>query len=112
MSFSKKVQLFPLFLHIYGRFRLNHKSATWALNMVLFKILWCWYCSLNSFQIAPLEGAVPASNFLISLGYRHLMDDLCIAYQIILRMEASDGGSMYVLSNVEAFYLHSIDFVQ
>ena len=29
-----------------------------ALNMVLFVMLWCWCCSLNSSQIAQLEDAV------------------------------------------------------
>ena len=34
---------------------LYQESANLALNTVLFLMLWCWCCSLNS----PLEGAVP-----------------------------------------------------
>ena len=31
----------------------------------LFLVLWCWCCSLNSLQIAPLESKVPAPTALI-----------------------------------------------
>ena len=40
------------------------KNANQALNMVLF-MLWCSYCTLNSSQKAPLEGALSGSNFKI-----------------------------------------------
>ena len=40
---------------------LHNNSANWALNMVLFLMLWCWCCLFNLSQIPPSEGAVPAS---------------------------------------------------
>ena len=40
---------------------LHQESANWALDMVLFLMLWCWSYSLNSSKIAHLEDAVPAS---------------------------------------------------
>ena len=46
---------------------LHQNSPNWSLHMVIF-MLWCLCCSLNSYQRAPFEAAVPASIIIMMLN--------------------------------------------
>ena len=58
--FLNIVNILSTKMHITSATYLHQNSANWAINMLLFFMLWCWCCSLNSSQIAQLESAVPA----------------------------------------------------
>ena len=39
----------------------HQKKCKLVINNSAFLVLWCWFCSIISSQIAPLEGAFPNS---------------------------------------------------
>ena len=68
---SFKIRIAPMCISFVTNL-LSSTQLKCALNLK-FKLLQCWFSSLHSSQIAPLEGAVPASIFSMLMLNLHQM---------------------------------------